>query len=90
VRVFTFSSVNVEENTKGITGYPNPSSNYVVLNFESPLIGSSYVVSDHLGRQVTTGKIHSNEMTMDLRNLPTGVYFLNLENGEHILINKSD
>lgn len=59
--------------------YPNPTSDYVfLLNLKAPL---PYSIFNILGEKVIQGTIEANEF-IDVRNLKTGSYFLQLLNEE--------
>jgi len=56
--------------------YPNPTSGLVYVNAKDELLGAQYLVYNHLGENVATGKIHSENTVIDLAYLPAGVYFI--------------
>lgn len=71
---------SVDYNEGSIQVYPNPSSDHITLNVNSKLIGSTYVISDQLGRTMITGKITSEETLLNISTLSKGVYILNIGN----------
>jgi hypothetical protein len=56
--------------------YPNPTSGLVYVNAKDELLGAQYLIYNHIGENVATGKIHSGNTVIDLANLPAGVYFI--------------
>lgn len=61
--------------------YPNPTSN--VINFNSELIITSISIFDILGKEILYKNGNSNNETIDISNLNSGIYFTKLffENG---------
>lgn len=56
--------------------YPNPAGEYIKINSDKLLIGQEYVISDFTGRQLLRGRVLSQDMTVSLIELPSGMYFL--------------
>jgi Secretion system C-terminal sorting domain len=69
----------ISEVEEAIKLYPNPSNS--ILNIETDLIFSEILVVDVLGKQVS--KIKGNIKSINVTNLPNGLYWLNFkgENG---------
>jgi len=56
--------------------FPNPVVETAQLSANSELVGESYVVCDQSGRQVLSGKLTAEHMTLDVSGLSKGVYIL--------------
>jgi len=56
--------------------YPNPANDYIKINPDKLMIGKEYVISDFTGRQLLRGRILSEDMTVSIIELPSGMYFL--------------
>ena len=61
---------------KGISIYPNPVKNNIHITAKANNFGSEYTIYDQLGRNIASGEINSNNTTIDLTNIPKGIYFL--------------
>ncbi len=61
-----------------ISVYPNPTSDFVTIEVDNSILGSSYHVIDQAGRQVLTGKISKVITTVDINQLGKGMYFIQL------------
>jgi V8-like Glu-specific endopeptidase len=72
---------------QNITIYPNPTTDFVKLKFESFTDNLTVFVLDETGRQVKYTEVTSGqlEMELDFRNLPTGIYYLNIFGGEKVI-----
>lgn len=69
--------------------YPNPAGNSIYIKSADNMNGSTYKISDQLGRELLNGKLNSQNESIDVSALPTGVYFLTAENnGRQILFRK--
>ncbi len=56
--------------------YPNPAGEYIKINSDKLFIGKEYVIGDFTGRQLLRGRILSEDMTVSIIELPSGMYFL--------------
>jgi hypothetical protein len=63
--------------------YPNPADDYFIINNTSSLAGKYYLF-DKTGRIIKTGNCNNNKTTVDIKNMNTGIYMLQikLENGQ--------
>lgn len=55
--------------------YPNPTSDFVNIDLPEGLATERFYLRDFLGKEILTGEL-SNSVTLDLENLPAGVYFI--------------
>ena len=63
--------------------YPNPGSGVISIRFGKPAIGTSVTLTDMLGKQVYAAALNYGvtNHSMDLTNLPKGLYFLTISAG---------
>lgn len=59
--------------------YPNPSYNNINVQADASLVGSIYTLSDLTGRKVLTGKLNTENLTIELSDLASGIYTLNVD-----------
>lgn len=82
---FTISSGINELNALGVSLYPNPTNEFIILNLNSVLEKLSFQLTDMNGRVVSTGEIRNNETVIDARNYSAGEYHLSIiQKGTHI------
>jgi ligand-binding sensor domain-containing protein len=85
---------NTQLNFSLSQNYPNPFNPTTTIRFEVPVSGFvSLKIFDLLGREVTTlldekKDVGSYEVTLDGRNLSSGVYFYRLQSGEFVQTKK--
>ena len=60
------------------TVFPNPAQNIINVKADSKLIGQLYYIYDNMGRIVLTGKLSSENTTIELGNLSGGIYMLSV------------
>ena len=60
--------------------FPNPTANMITIQAPSTTVGSYYQISDNLGRIVLTGGIESESTFIDISGLPSGVYYICVNN----------
>ncbi|TGD56921.1 T9SS type A sorting domain-containing protein [Flavobacterium humi] len=76
------SALNTEENdfgNSGITVYPNPMVSDGVLRFNRQLYNCKVEINDIYGQTIATLQyVSGNEMAIDKKRLPSGVYFLKI------------
>lgn len=69
--------------------YPNPTWDKIFLQSSTNLIGQGYVITDFSGKIVQTDKINSEKQEINLENLKSGVYYIDMQNSSNKLkINK--
>ena len=71
--------------SKGLVSfYPNPATDYVIININDPAY-HSVDVFDIDGKKVFSAGVNGRGITIDLRNYPRGIYFVNCS-GNNIAI----
>ena len=58
--------------------YPNPAKSQINVKADAKLLGSIYTVYDNTGKLVLTGKIISENTTIELGNLSGGIYLFSV------------
>lgn len=63
--------------------YPNPAFDKIQISLNSnfPESNSSYSIADLTGKIVQSGKINGAKTSVDISDLPTGLYIMNLQTG---------
>jgi hypothetical protein len=76
----TYISLGVEENVfeKTFAVYPNPAQDKITIKTNGNSLGLNYLVTDQLGRQFLNGTITDGETVIDIGQLATGVYFIQM------------
>ena len=74
------SSVDESIEKDNFTIYPNPSSEYIVVNSHASINGINMIITDYMGRVVKEKKIISNSERIDIQHLSSGLYFLQIGN----------
>ncbi|NME70930.1 Ig-like domain-containing protein [Flammeovirga aprica] len=57
--------------------YPNPTSGLITVSCPTTLLNCQWVLTTLEGRQVGEGSFTGNKYTVDLKHLPSGIYYLN-------------
>jgi|GEM_PF-1296873 len=60
-----------------VDAFPNPSSSFINLEFES-VSNKSIQLMDVAGKTLSQGQVNGNHTVLDVRNLQTGIYILNV------------
>ena len=69
--------------------YPNPTTGNFTITFEEMDTPVSMDIFDSQGRKIrTTHMIQESSLQIDLSNQPVGLYFLRINQGNHILTKK--
>jgi len=74
--------INETVNEKSFTVYPNPSQSIVNVKADTKLIGSLYAIYDNSGKVVLTGTINTENTSVELGNLSSGIYLFSV--GENV------
>ncbi|MBM3418517.1 MAG: T9SS type A sorting domain-containing protein [Bacteroidetes bacterium] len=74
--LYNANTVSINENiqSKLFSVFPNPAQGLINIKADSKLIGDVYSIYDNTGRVVLTGKINSENTTIELGNLSGGIY----------------
>jgi uncharacterized repeat protein (TIGR02543 family) len=56
--------------------YPNPTAAMLSLNIDSKLIGSQYVIYNHMGEKILNGHFDAENIVIDMTVFSAGLYFI--------------
>ena len=70
-------TTNENASHDGFTLYPNPVTNYLTINTTDQILKLNLM--DITGKIVKTLEVNSNEVTVDISNLSSGIYFVKVE-----------
>lgn len=85
-KIFDSGFTGIEENeTSEVLIYPNPASHEIIL----PALPAATIITlfDPVGRIVKQQK-YSDSRTLNIENIPTGIYFLNFEKNGNVVTRK--
>ena len=74
------NNVGINENTQDnlFSVFPNPAQSVINVKADSKLLGQVYSIYDNTGRVVLTGKLNSENTTIELGNLSGGVFMFRI------------
>lgn len=81
---FPLSNLNISSlihdiDTKSVISiFPNPTANHINVKVDYKLIGMAYTIYDHLGKSVFSGIIINENTSIEMGNLPGGIYMLSI------------
>ncbi len=84
-------TVNIsEDNNIEVDVYPNPASDFVVINFAkvSNFGKVEMQITDISGKLILEKSITSSETEIDIKQLAVGTYFIEIQNGTEVFIEK--
>jgi hypothetical protein len=70
------SNLPIEKKTVNI--FPNPSNNFVNVVVDPSLVGSNYTIYDSSGHAVHSGKVNSENISVEVVKFSHGVYFFSV------------
>jgi hypothetical protein len=69
------TSLFAENKTSALVSiFPNPAEGQVTIQSDINLIGSNYIIYDNTGKEMISGKIASENTSVNLSNLASGIY----------------
>lgn len=77
-RMGTYDPVGLTENELEVKVYPNPTSDFWYVTTINGK-GKTYNLVDVSGKQIYSGKLSKNSLEIEARDLPDGIYFLELD-----------
>jgi hypothetical protein len=77
-----FTSISKTQNpeTSGLIIGPNPVSTELNVKIDEGLLNSTFKLTDQFGKTVMEGKLNSENTSIDISNLPAGIYFFRTNN----------
>jgi hypothetical protein len=83
----TTESDKAYHSLRKLVTYPNPANQQTTLTFDNPKNKNlTLILYDLQGRSVqTTPNITSDQIEIDRKNLPSGLYFIHLQNESEVL-----
>jgi len=77
----SITSVGIDEFNlnNSLMVYPNPTKNTIVITSKLNLTNKQFTISNIVGQIVLSGKLNNKETTLNLVDLPNGLYLLNME-----------
>lgn len=78
VTVSGIALVNNKQSTFSI--FPNPASNYVTLNIDETMLGSTATVYDITGKKMAAFQLKTLNSKLSTENFASGLYFVTIEN----------
>lgn len=61
-----------------ISLFPNPTNGHFRIESNTSLVGNSYCIYDLTGKVISSSQIINEKIDIDLSNLPSGIYLLNI------------
>ncbi|HRN99744.1 MAG TPA: T9SS type A sorting domain-containing protein, partial [Flavobacterium sp.] len=65
--------------------YPNPSSGFVTLHIPKHLVNSAVTIFNALGQKLTETQVKESTVLLNLADLPSGHYFIVIQNTDNII-----
>jgi trimeric autotransporter adhesin len=78
IRMVTYHPVgvdNVQSPASSLNLYPNPASNQITINVAAVMDGT-ITITNIIGQKVLTQEYHCNSVTIDVADLPKGIYIV--------------
>ena len=74
------------DNLKGISAYPNPSTDLIHVLIPQSEIGSAIRLYDAEGREVYTATIDHSDHIVHTQDLPAGIYTMRVHSMDHLTV----
>lgn len=80
-KVYVDKYLGIEKsNQQQINIYPNPATNQINVQINQSLIGSSFAITDQIGKTVLSGKLNTEKSTIEIGDLSGGIYLFSIGN----------
>ena len=76
---YDITAVPETEVSEGFRVFPNPTHGVITVETQGIASLPSYRISNMLGQTLMTGTIHGEHQQIDLSRLPTGIYFITID-----------
>jgi PKD repeat protein len=81
------STASLTELENSIRIYPNPSNGEFTVQLQN-FVGTTFIVSDNLGRTIAKGELINNMTQLDLSEYSSGMYYLQLHHEKDVIVKK--
>jgi PKD repeat protein len=79
--------LGIKENNKYFVNiFPVPASENINISINNHTIGASYIIKDLYGKIILNGKLLEKETKIPITMVPSGIYFLEINNNEEKII----
>jgi hypothetical protein len=87
---YTFSNpISVScDDTHFILVYPNPTTNMLNIKLSEEFIGKPYSIMNSIGQVIWTDKVSNTQFSINLTDLPSGIYCFQLATESGVLVKK--
>jgi len=82
----TLSTSVFESSKSSFSVFPNPSTDLITIDANEDLVGSKFFICNSIGKSVRKGLISSKSTIVNLNDLATGIYLLNIDNQMYRII----
>lgn len=83
VEGFNLTNINIGEIKQSVTIYPNPATDFIYITSEYINKTTTVMIKNIIGKIVPTRIFKNGEkIKIDVRNLPSGIYFISIQNGQ--------
>jgi plastocyanin len=72
------TAIKVIQPQLNVSFYPNPVTDIVSIRTSEEVVGSPYSITDLTGRQILTGKLNDESVSIDISSFETGIYLLQI------------
>lgn len=83
--VFSFTNAIQENNSNSFSVFPNPATDNITVTMVEGTQATQVVVYNAHGQQVRSANVTGNDVTIDVKDLEAGVYFISLQNGNTVV-----
>ena len=83
---YTTGLENIERNCFSI--YPNPTTNTLTIQLNSPITNGSIILTNIVGQVVYTAAINLKSKIINLKSLPSGLYFVQVVTDKGSVVKK--
>jgi hypothetical protein len=84
----SYTGINGLTNSMNISVFPNPATDKITVEISGTTQGGSLTIADIEGQQLITRQITQPKTTIDISNLPGGVYFVRLTSQGMVKVGK--
>lgn len=78
-QLLSATNISESDNYSNIKVFPNPATSFIQLDIDGDISQSSVLILDIAGKVVLNQRIDSNHEVIDIDNLPSGLYFVKIQ-----------
>ena len=78
--------ISIPAEQKSFSVYPNPTKGIITIQASDEIVNHKLLITDITGRLIQEDRVTNSRMTLDLGNLPKGMYLISIDETQKLIV----